>query len=53
MESFSSKVKRELSELNNLSNKKLVRCELQGYLLVSSENKFVTENEYNQVWKAT
>ena len=47
MESFSSKVKRELSELNNLSNKKLVRCELQGYLLVSSENKFVTENEYN------
>ena len=47
MESFYSKVKRELSELNNLSNKKLVRCELQGYLLVSSENKFVTENEYN------
>lgn len=47
MESFSSKVKKELSKLNNLSNKNLVRCELQGYLLTTNSEKFITENEYN------
>ena len=47
MESFSRKVKEELSKLNNLSNKNLVKCELQGYLLTSNSNKFTTENEYN------
>lgn len=47
MESFSRKVKEELSKLNNLSNKNLVKFELQGYLLTSNSNKFTTENEYN------
>ncbi len=47
MESFSRKVKEELSKLNNLSNKNLVKCELQGYLLTTALNKFTTENEYN------
>ena len=47
MESFSRKVKEELSKLNNLSNKNLVKYELQGYLLTASSNKFTTENEYN------
>ncbi len=47
MESFSKSVKEELSKLNNLSDKNLVKYELQGYLLTSNSNKFVTENEYN------
>lgn len=47
MESFSKKVKEELSKLNNLSNKDLVKYELQGYLLTANSNKFTTENEYN------
>ena len=47
MESFSKSVKEELSKLNNLSDKKLVKYELQGYLLTSDSNKFTTENEYN------
>ena len=47
MESFSGKIKMELSKINNLSNKDLVRCELQGYLLTTNSNKFVTENKYN------
>ncbi len=47
MESFSRKVKEELSKLNNLSDKDLVKCELQGYLLTANSNKFTTENEYN------
>ena len=47
MESFSRKVKEELSKLNNLSNKDLVKYELQGYLLTANSNKFTTENEYN------
>lgn len=47
MESFSRKVKEELSKLNNLSNKDIVKCELQGYLLTANSNKFTTENEYN------
>ena len=32
MDSFSSKIKKELSNLNNLSNKILVKAELDGYL---------------------
>lgn len=47
MESFSSKVKEELSQINNLSDKTIVKSELQGYLLTSKEKKFVTENKYN------
>ena len=30
-----------------MSNKKLVKCELKGYLLTTDSNKFVTESEYN------
>lgn len=47
MESFSGEIKKELSKINSLSNKNLVKYELQGYLLTSSSNRFVTENEYN------
>ena len=47
MDSFSSKIKEELSKINNLSNKNLVRAELKGYLMTNSSNKFVTENQYN------
>lgn len=47
MDSFSSKVKKELSELTNLSNKDVVKAELEGYLLTSAANKFTTESEYN------
>lgn len=51
--SFSSEVKTELSQLNNLKNKQEVYMELLGYL--SSKNtsmdnkkiKFATENQYN------
>ncbi len=47
MDSFSSKIKKELSNINNLSNKTLVKAELDGYLLTTSSNKFITENQYN------
>lgn len=47
MDSFSSKIKKELSNINNLSNKALVKAELDGYLLTISSNKFITENQYN------
>ena len=47
MNSFSSKIKKELSSINNLSNKVLVKAELDGYLLTISSNKFITENQYN------
>ena len=51
--SFSTEVKKELSELENLSDKACVKAELIGYL--SSANvteergliRFSTENEYN------
>ena len=51
--SFSSTVKMELSEINNLNKKEEVKYELFGYLL--SENitvkkkyvRFSTESEYN------
>ena len=51
--SFSSELKKEISELGNLSNKEAVRYELIGYLIssnISEEKnkiKFSTENEYN------
>lgn len=51
--SFSSKVKEELSKLENLSNKEDVKQELIGYLLScntaisKSKIKFSTESEYN------
>ena len=47
MKSFSANIKKELSQINNLSNKRQVKAELYGYLLTISANKFVTENEYN------
>ena len=47
MISFSSEVKKELSEINNLSNKNLVKAELMGYLATNSTNKFSTTNQYN------
>jgi hypothetical protein len=52
--SFSSQVKEELSKINNLANKKLVRAELNGYLASSNATvistgkiKYSTESEYN------
>lgn len=51
--SFSSEIKEELSKLNTLNNKEIVKAELIGYLLSSnivlSNNKirYSTENEYN------
>ena len=51
--SFSSEVKEELSKLNNLANKKIVKYEFLGYLsagavcLEKNKLKFTTENEYN------
>lgn len=47
MESFSSKVKREVSVINIWKNHDEIESELFGYLLTCSENKFVTESEYN------
>lgn len=47
MNSFSSNVKKELSKLNNLANKDLVKSELEGYLLTFFSNEFSTESEYN------
>lgn len=47
MESFSAKVKKELSQLNNLNQKDLVKAELEGYLSTATSNTFSTQNEYN------
>ena len=47
MPTFSSKVKKELSEINNLSNKNLVKAELMGYISTHSSKTFSTENQYN------
>lgn len=47
MKSFAGDVKKELSEINNLSNKNLVRAELMGYLLTNSSKVFSTTSEYN------
>ena len=46
MESFSSNVKKEVSSINNLAKKELVKAELNGYLLTSTGNIFTTENQY-------
>lgn len=47
MKSFSSNVKQELSKINNLANKQLVKAELLGYMITSSSNEFSTESSYN------
>ena len=47
MTSFSKKVKKELSEINNLSNKTLDWYELFGYSLTNSSKEFITESKYN------
>ncbi|MBR3325308.1 MAG: DNA-binding protein WhiA [Clostridia bacterium] len=47
MNSFSFEVKKELSEINNLSKKNLVKAELKGYLATNSSNEFITSNQYN------
>ena len=41
--SFSSEIKEELSKLNTLSNKEIVKAELIGYLL--SSNILITKNK--------
>ena len=51
--SFSSEIKEELSKLNTLRNKEIVKAEFIGYLLSSNivltknKIKYSTENEYN------
>lgn len=51
--SFSSELKEELSKINNLAKKDLVKMELLGYLLssnvsiINDEIKFSTESDYN------
>lgn len=51
--SFSSDLKEELSKINNLAKKDLVKMELMGYLISSNisiikdEIKFSTESDYN------
>ena len=51
--SFSSDVKKELSKLNNLAKKDLVKAELIGYIISNniyvdgSQISYATENEYN------
>ncbi len=47
MNEFSTNVKKELGQLRNLSNKRLVKAELEGYLLTIFSNEFSTESEYN------
>ena len=47
MNSFSADVKKELSEINNLSKKELVKAELYGYLLTNKSQSFTTQSEYN------
>lgn len=51
--SFSSEVKRELSNLSNLNNKEQVKAEINGYMLgsnyseIGKDSKIITENEFN------
>ena len=52
--SFSSEIKEDLSKVNNLNNKQIIKYELIGYLISSntrfinkSKMKFTTESEYN------
>lgn len=44
---FSYLVKKELSQLNNLKKKNLVKFEFEGYLFPNSSAQVLTENEYN------
>ena len=51
--SFSSEIKEELSKINKIKNKELIKSEFLGYILTgnttNSENflEFITENEFN------
>ena len=52
--SFSSEIKEDLSKINNLNNKEVIKHELIGYLISSNTRfinktkiKFTTESEYN------
>ena len=51
--SFSTEIKKELSQINNLSNKEEVKYEFLGYLITSNtikernKIKYSTESEYN------
>lgn len=51
--SFSSEIKEELSKINTLANKELVKAELVGYLISSNTDigekkiKYATESDYN------
>ncbi len=51
--SFSSQLKEELSKINNLANKDLVKAELIGYMIsnnitiIRNRIRYATENEYN------
>ena len=53
IKSFSYKIKKELSEINNLNKKNEVKYELFGYFsssnieFLKNKVKYVTENEYN------
>ena len=47
MNNFSSEVKKELSQVNNLSKKELVKAELLGYILTGISDNFTTQSEYN------
>ena len=55
--SFSSEIKEELSKINNLKNKELIKSEFLGYILTgnttNSENflEFITENEFMDMIK--
>ena len=48
---FSYLVKKELSQLNTLKNKNLVKYELEGYLLPNHSSQVLTENEYIRLLK--
>lgn len=51
--SFSAQIKEELSKINNLANKELVKAECIGYLITNNTSieknkiRYSTENEYN------
>lgn len=51
--SFSGDIKEELSKINNLANKELVKAEFIGYMLsnnmgvIKNKIKYSTENQYN------
>lgn len=47
MDSFSSKLKKELSKINCWKNKDSIKYEFIGYLITSDSNRIITENEYN------